>query len=87
MTWGRNPEGETRLSFQVVAQYKNSWGNYNFYDSQTITKTIRVNSSTGIENVKANNKGEDKYYDLRGNRLSAPKHGVNIVNGKKVIIK
>lgn len=80
-------EGETRLSFQVVAQYTNEWGNYNFYDSQTITKTIRVNSSTGIENVKANNKREDKYYDLRGNRLSAPKRGVNIVNGKKVIIK
>lgn len=80
-------EGETELSFQVIAQNKNNWGNYNFYDSQTITKTIRVNKSTGIENVKANNQKEDKYYDLRGNRLSAPKRGVNIINGKKVIVK
>ena len=42
---------------------------------------------TGIEKVKANNQREDKYYDLRGNRLSAPKRGLNIINGKKVIMK
>lgn len=80
-------EGETKLSFQVVAQYTNEWGNYNFYDSKTITKTIHVNGSTGINNVKAKKKNTGEYYDLRGNRLSAPKRGLNIINGKKVIKK
>ena len=31
--------------------------------------------------------GSDTYYNLNGQRLSAPQKGINIVNGKKVIIK
>lgn len=42
---------------------------------------------TGVETIKANNKSTDKYYDIRGNQLSTPKHGLNIINGKKVIVK
>lgn len=41
---------------------------------------------TGIENIKTES-GNDVYYDLRGNRLSAPKHGLNIINGKKYVVK
>lgn len=32
-------------------------------------------------------KGDGKYYDLRGNKLDAPKRGINIINGKKVVAK
>lgn len=43
---------------------------------------------TGMKGIEAD--GNDKrnvYYDLNGRRLSAPKKGLNIINGKKVIIK
>ena len=43
---------------------------------------------TGIESVKSDAmNGNNIYYDLRGNRLDAPKKGLNIINGKKVIVK
>lgn len=43
---------------------------------------------TGIDNVKNDILNcNRKCYDLRGNRLSAPKRGLNIINGKKVIVK
>lgn len=42
--------------------------------------------ATGLENVKAES-GNAVYYDLRGNRHNAPKRGLNVINGKKVIIK
>lgn len=40
----------------------------------------------GIGSVKTEN-GKATYYDLRGNRLSAPKRGLNIIKGKKVMMK
>lgn len=44
--------------------------------------------STGMENIKSNGNNENNvYYDLRGNRLDSPKQGLNIINGKKVIMK
>lgn len=49
---------------------------------------------TGIQGVEVDesidvdeSRGQDVYYDLNGRRLSAPKKGLNIINGKKVIIK
>lgn len=49
---------------------------------------------TGIQGVEVDesvevdgNRGQDVYYDLNGRRLCAPRKGLNIINGKKVIIK
>lgn len=33
------------------------------------------------------NEGEETIYNLQGQKLSQPRHGVNIVNGKKVVVK
>ena len=41
---------------------------------------------TGIEKIQAET-GKTVYYDLRGSRLPAPKRGLNIIKGKKVITK
>ena len=41
---------------------------------------------TKIENIKTKEK-KPIYYDLRGNRLSAPKRGLNIIKGKKMMAK
>lgn len=45
-------------------------------------------NSTGIEEVKANEKNANTvYYDIQGRKLNRPRNGLNIINGKKVIIK
>ncbi len=45
--------------------------------------------TTAIQTPKLNNgsKDSDNFFNLNGQRLSAPRKGLNIVNGKKVIIK
>lgn len=43
---------------------------------------------TGIADVNAGNKNVNQnYYDINGRNLSTPTKGLNIVNGKKVILK
>lgn len=49
---------------------------------------IQGTDVTGIKDIEANgNNKQDVYYDLSGRRLSVPKKGLNIINGKKVIVK
>lgn len=52
-----------------------------FYNIQAI-------DPTGIKGIEMDESGKSTvYYDLNGRRLNAPKKGLNIVNGKKVIVK
>ena len=44
-------------------------------------------SSTGIGTAPSAQKGKDSIYTLSGQRISTPVKGVNIINGKKVVIK
>ncbi len=44
-------------------------------------------SGTSIMNVKADSYGEDYLFDLQGRKVSVPKKGLYIQNGKKVLIK
>ncbi len=44
-------------------------------------------SSVSIENIEAENVGVKAVYDLQGRKLAAPSKGINIVNGKKVLVK
>lgn len=45
-------------------------------------------ATTGMEGIEADGNGRQKvYYDINGRRLSAPKKGLNIIDGKKVIVK
>lgn len=77
-------EGTTNLRFGIECSYKNTWGYYNFYDSSTLSKTIKVVPATGISEIHSDNNGERVIYDLQGRRLSEPQKGINIINGKKV---
>lgn len=43
--------------------------------------------ATGITGTEADKNRENNYYDLSGLRLSAPKKGLNIINGRKVMVK
>ena len=63
---------------EAVEAYQSTEPWKNFWNLQS--------DPTKIENVKT--KGENPiYYDLQGNKLDAPKRGLNIINGKKVIMK
>ena len=44
-------------------------------------------SGTGIMNIKADSYGADYLFDLQGRKVSVPKKGLYIQNGKKVLIK
>ena len=44
-------------------------------------------STTGIMSLDADTPSEDVYYNLNGQRVDTPQHGIFIKNGQKVIIK
>ena len=41
----------------------------------------------GIENVNVNGNGNNAVYNLSGQKLGKPQKGVNIINGRKIVIK
>lgn len=61
-------------AYQKADDWKNFWNLQGF-------------DPTGIGNVKVEGKGDNIYYDLKGNRLDNPKRGLNIIKGKKIIVK
>ena len=65
---------------EALEAYQNSNSWKNFWNLQGF-------DATGVENVKAEGKNANVYYDLRGNGLNAPKRGLNIINHKKVMMK
>jgi len=66
---------------EALEAYQNAEGWKNF-------KHLYAFDPTGIKDVEVDGvKGDGKYYDLRGNKLDAPKRGINIINGKKVVVK
>jgi Leucine-rich repeat (LRR) protein len=46
-----------------------------------------VGSSDGIESANRETTANDRYYNLKGQRVEKPTKGVYIVNGKKVVIR
>ena len=63
-----------------------------FADKGTGAKALLASDfgdgTTAIENIRTIGKdGSEQWFDLQGRRIDAPRKGINIVNGKKVIIK
>ena len=50
-------------------------------------KVVFADESTGIKSIENSQMATDNYYNLRGQRVSAPTKGLYIINGKKVIMK
>lgn len=53
----------------------------------TATCKVTVEESTGINEVESKRTADGHIYSLSGQRLAAPKKGINIINGRKVIVK
>ena len=68
------PKGSLETYLQADV-WKNFWG-------------LQEKDLTGIETVVADDCNTDNViYDMQGRRLDAPKAGLNIINGKKVMIR
>lgn len=66
---------------EALEAYRNAEGWKQF-------QNIKGFDPTGIQGIEVDEScGQDVYYNLNGRRLSAPRKGLNIINGKKVIIK
>lgn len=66
---------EALEAYQNAAPWKNFWNLQGF-------------DPTGIKGIEIDGKDANgRWYDLRGNRLDAPKSGINIINGRKVMVK
>ena len=65
----------------ALEAYQNAEDSKNFWNLQGF-------DPTGIKDgIKDGVSGSDRCYDLRGNRLYAPKRGINIINVEKVIVR
>lgn len=51
------------------------------------TKAAEESSATGISNVKANVETKETIYNIAGQRVAKLQKGLNIVNGRKVLVK
>jgi hypothetical protein len=73
----------SKLGYWVTSQAATDGGS-------SLAFTMEQNNTTGIIETEPKvdaRRGQSQIYDLSGRRLSAPVKGVNIVNGKKVVIK
>ena len=59
----------------------------NYYYTDTVESTIKVIGGTGIVDVLEGDNAPAIIYNLSGQRLAKPQHGINIINGKKVMLK
>lgn len=66
-------------------------GSLSAYQTADIWKNFwnlqEYSTDTGIGNITVDGVQENKIYDLQGRKQDAPQHGINIINGKKVLVK
>lgn len=67
------PEGSLN-AYQEAEGWKNFWN-------------LAEGAPTGINQITTGNDAPSTIYDLKGNKLTSPKRGINIINGKKVMMK
>lgn len=55
--------------------------------SDTTSKVTVESSQTSIQQIESNDNASDHIYNLSGQRVKAPLHGIYVKNGRKVIVK
>ena len=75
-------------AFAFWAMNENKDRSYEALKSYIISIDELVADPTGIQEIVfMKNDGNEKVYNLNGQRLTTPQKGVNIMNGRKVIVK
>ncbi len=91
-------EGGVAGAFTIKSNYSGSQYVYNHYDQGIVNRNSgyhtrcnwileEVADPTSIEEIEVANPAVQGIYDLQGRKLSAPVKGINIINGKKVLVK
>ncbi|MCD8202210.1 MAG: hypothetical protein LUD48_01030 [Prevotella sp.] len=55
--------------------------------SEEINVTFNIADASGINGITLRATSDDRFYNLNGQRVTSPRNGVFILNGKKVLIK
>ncbi len=55
--------------------------------NEAIKITVTVGETNGISSITLRATGDDKFYNISGQRVTSPRNGVFILNGKKVLVK
>ena len=76
-------DGNVMTTTQVATAKAKGWNVYYFDGSW---KEYAGEDPDGIGNVNENDNFND-VYDLSGRRIASPRKGVNIINGRKVLVK
>lgn len=83
-------DGVVAGDYLASVLYYNDWGKeddkgwyYNMYSLKEIT----VTNFTDIPQIEKEKYQDKKFYDIYGRRLSVPRKGINIIGGKKILIK
>ena len=88
MDLNRFKDGELlRIPININGEGTARLYNVRFADTEAVSYAGEE-TATGIASPKSSPKGKDlKIYNLAGQRMSKPTKGVNIQNGRKVVIK
>lgn len=79
-------EGTVYVDFLIYAK-DTGLGYKNFYDTSLNRLKITVVPSTGISDVNYEKNDNARVYDIQGYLKHRPQKGINIINGKKVLVK
>ena len=88
-----NNDGTFRIQNATAAkyvQYSTKYGSYGSYSTEKgIMPSLYVlkSGTSGITSFHTDKNKETSVYNLSGQKLTAPQKGINIINGKKVIVK
>ena len=81
-------ENNQRYEFRVYHYTNEVMEEYGrVYYAYRVQDFITVKDATGINAVKAGEKDDAPIYNLNGQRISSPKKGIFIKNGKKYVVK
>lgn len=77
-----NSEGNVCTKDQVAAIKAKGWTPYDVYDNEYLGS-----DPSGINGIELDGENTKRIYDLSGKPLSKPRKGINIIDGKKVIVR
>lgn len=79
-----NPNDILHVPAVSLDAYKSSWS---YLFKEIVALTDSDPKPTGIKELKCDSHSDGLYFDLQGRQMSMPHKGVNIVNGKKILVK
>jgi len=78
-------EGNVCTTIQVNAAKEKGWNVYAYLNN--VQQAYEGSAPVGIQSMKIVTKNDAPIFDLNGKRLSEPQKGINIIGGKKILMK